>query len=131
MADMMRDVVDFHEKFELTYEGQVRNLPKGLQDFRSKFLTEELEEYLSAVEEKDIVGQADALIDLIYVALGSAYLMGLEHVWTDLWDEVQKANMKKVRATNTKESKRGSLHDVVKPDGWVGPDLHKFLEGNG
>ena len=38
----------------------------------------------------------DALIDLTYVAMGTAYMMGLP--WQDLWDEVQRANMSKVRA---------------------------------
>ena len=39
------------------------------------------------------------------------------------FDRVHKANMSKIRAKSNKEGKRGSTWDVVKPEGWVAPDL--------
>ena len=48
-------------------------------------------------------------------------MMGLP--WPQLWDEVQRANMAKERAKHAGESKRGSALDVVKPEGWVPPDV--------
>lgn len=39
-----------------------------------------------------------------------------------LWNDVQRANMTKVRATKATEGKRGAAaFDIVKPEGWVGP----------
>jgi predicted HAD superfamily Cof-like phosphohydrolase len=69
---------------------------------------------------------ADALVDIVYVAMGTAYMMGLP--WQQLWDEVQRSNMDKVRASDASQSKRKNSLDVVKPQGWVGPDLKRIIE---
>lgn len=125
MNNMLRDIKDFHEKFGLQYNGAPRLLPPDVVEFRIKFMQEELNEYASAVADGDIVGQLDALVDLVYVALGTAYLQGLP--FQRGWDEVQDANMRKVKAgPNGEGSKRGSPHDVIKPPGWKGPD-YSFL----
>ena len=124
---MYQDIKKFHEKFGLTYEGPPRLLDHDMAQFRIKFLREELEEYIKADMEEDLEGQFDALIDLVYVALGTAYLQGLP--FKAGWDEVQGCNMAKVKAgPNGEGSKRGSPHDVVKPEGWVGPDLKPALQ---
>ncbi len=120
-CDMEKDITDFHEKFSNGYEGPPRELPAHLSHFRIKFLREELEEYELAVQAGDLVKQADALLDLIYVALGTKYLQGFPI--NQIWDLVHQANMKKVRATKVEQSTRGSLFDVVKPVGWTAPDI--------
>jgi predicted HAD superfamily Cof-like phosphohydrolase len=123
---MINDIKEFHEKFELTYEGKPTALPIEVARFRMNFMHEELEEYAVAVINKDLEGQLDALVDLVYVALGTAYLQGLP--FQAAWDEVHACNMRKVKAgPNGEGSKRGSKHDVVKPLDWVGPDYSKIL----
>jgi len=47
-----------------------------------------------------------------------------------LWNEVQRANMSKVRASSESQSKRGSSLDVIKPEGWRGPDIQGVLDGS-
>ena len=64
----------FHCKFNLPYVSVVRPVTPHLlddetYDFRLKFLNEELNEYASAHEERDLAKAADALIDLVYVAM--------------------------------------------------------------
>lgn len=120
MKTLEQDIGDFHEKFELAYKDGARQLPAELQDFRSKFMQEELDEYNEAVKEGDLVKQFDALIDLVYVAIGTAYLQGLPFQLG--WTAVHAANMLKVRALRESDSKRGSTYDVVKPEGWQKPD---------
>lgn len=83
---------------------------------RIKFLEEELEELRNATRNSSIVGAADALADLVYVALGTAYQMGLP--FDLIWTAVQSANMAKVPGM----TKRGMSNDAVKPEGWVGPE---------
>jgi len=122
----------FHHKFGLQ---SVTNSPThvtpklldyGTANFRIKFLSEELAEFAAAVIEEDMPGIADALVDLVYVALGTAHMYGLP--WDALFAEVQRANMTKVRAANASESKRGSALDVVKPPGWTPPDIAGVLK---
>lgn len=119
------DVCAFHEKFGLNSPIKPTLLDQDTLAYRLKFLEEELFEFRVSSIGDDLPGMADALIDLVYVAMGTAYMMGLP--WQSLWNEVQRANMSKVRASSAEQSKRGSSLDVVKPAGWVGPDIEGVI----
>ncbi len=122
---MIDYVAEFHAKF---------GLPDGTQGhlfddvdamvFRLNFLQEELDELAQAAEEGDRVKAFDALIDLVYVAYGTALFIGITpEMWSKGMRAVHRANMSKVRAERADQSKRGSTFDVVKPQGWVAPDF--------
>lgn len=86
-------------------------------------LNEELKEFDDACEAGDVLEAADALIDLVYFALGRLVEMGVPAA--AVMDEVQRANMDKERGELSKRP--GAMgHDAVKPDGWVQPD-HSWL----
>lgn len=125
MNTNFQDVKAFHAKFGVPEAGEPSFLDLHAHEFRAKFMQEELDEFYEAVMCNDMAGAGDALIDLVYVALGTAAMMGLP--WQAMWDEVQRANMSKVRATSAGASKRGTALDVIKPDGWVGPQHMQFL----
>lgn len=129
VAKTIRDIGNFHRKFGLGYEGGPRHLPHDLQMFRNKFLKEELEEYFRACESRDLPEQLDALVDLVYVALGTAYYHGFN--FDEAWRRVHEANMKKVRVARPEDSKRGSGYDVVKPPGWQAPNLADLCKDPG
>lgn len=133
---MFKNVMAFHQKFNLpTHHTQAPGtLPEHLQNFRTKFMQEELDEFESSLASCDIEGQIDGLLDLIYVAHGTLHMMGLTpEIVEECWDEIQRANMSKVRAehANDERSKRKHSSDVVKPEGWVGPDLISILKKHG
>lgn len=126
------DVQDFHQKFGvplLTKPGFLSAIAPDAQGFREKFMQEELDEFKESCAAGNLEKSFDALLDLVYVALGTAEMMGCSNeMWQELWNEVQKANMTKVRASSTGESKRGSTLDVIKPAGWTPPDVaHKEI----
>jgi hypothetical protein len=147
MHDLFRDIQEFHEKFELEYSGPPRHLdPSTLGHFRTKFMAEELGEYVTPLKSsqdefifrmeqmllrqhgltpQSLEKQFDALIDLVYVAVGTAYLQGFD--FNEGWRRVHAANMAKVRARLAVESARGSTYDVVKPQGWTPPDLSDLV----
>lgn len=131
-----QDVKDFHLKFEVpTDEERVPELPTAdVVDYRAGFMQEELDEFKGACYDGDLAGAADALIDLVYVAKGTALLMGISpECWDELWTDVQRANLAKERATSAADprSKRSHSLDVVKPEGWVGPDGETILKKHG
>ena len=126
MHSNFHDVVDFHNKYGLVYIGKARPLDKDTQAYRAHFLEEELKEFIQSANLDDTVGMADALIDIVYVAMGTAYMMGLP--WQKLWNEVHTTNMNKVRATNSEQSKRKNSLDVIKPEGWQSPNLKAILD---
>lgn len=132
MSSNYEDVGNFHEKFNLptSFEPWIRDWDPELIEFRIRFMQEELDEFKEGVESINDAKMADALIDLVYVALGTAHLLG--YPWQELWEDVQRANMTKVRAqSDGSDSKRGSGWDVVKPEGWVGPSTWEILEKYG
>jgi len=73
--------------------------PKDAQ-FVIDFISEELDELKEAVEEEDIVGVLDALLDITYVGLGNgAMVFGLkDRIWEG-YQEVQASNLSKTCAT--------------------------------
>lgn len=122
MSTMWDDIIAFHNKFGLpANETPSLELADGLLDFRVRFMKEELDEFVEAVMLNDSVKAFDALIDLVYVAMGTAYLC--QFPWHEGWDAVQAANLTKRRVMCESESKRGSAYDIVKPEGWVSPEL--------
>lgn len=80
---------------------------------------------------QDLPKIADGLVDLVYVALGTAHLHGLN--WPELFAEVQRANMTKERASGShdKRSIRSHSLDVVKPEGFVPPRIVEVLMAAG
>lgn len=123
---LMTDIKEFHEKFGLQPAQEPSLLPPELRDFRIKFMQEELDEFVTAHRNNDLAGCLDALVDLTYVALGTAYLMNVP--FDKAWQVVHQANMMKVRAERAQHSKRGTAFDVVKPPGWVAPDINQVIE---
>ena len=87
-----------------------------------KGLQEELDELTAAVIENDIGGQVDALIDVIYFALGGLFQMGAP--MAACWDAVHTKNMAKVMGT----THRGTVNDAAKPADWTPPNHELFVK---
>ena len=123
--DLLGDINRFHNKFGFKKNEKV-GIPDNpeLVNFRTSFLMEELAEYTQAITKKDDAAALDALVDIVYIALGTAWLFNLP--FEKAWKEVQTANMKKVRA-KSKSKKRGTAFDVIKPKGWRPPDIDQVI----
>lgn len=118
----LEDVRAFHNKFDILDSGRTPTmLTKRKLTERIECMQEELDEFKAAVAAQDFAEQADALIDLVYFVKGTAVMMGLP--WEELWDDVQRANISKVRGV----TKRGHAVDVTKPAGWVKPQTTQIL----
>lgn len=101
------------EEFNLTFKQVLSNKATLLNDDESKLcislLQEELNEYMQAVKDSDIVEIADALIDLDYVLKGVMLKHGLGGAYGSLFDEVHASNMSKV-CDNIHEANRTINH---------------------
>ena len=126
----MQDIKDFHSRFGLLGPSKPTDISKEMADFRCGFMFEEFNETRNAMILGSEAGLGpedilDGLVDLVYVALGTAYLYGFD--FDEAWRRVHTANMQKIRAENKEDSKRGSTFDVVKPDGWKPPYLSDLV----
>lgn len=130
---IVEDIDDFIAKFGLAEayieaDGAVeRNL---VIRKRIAHLKEEIQEIEDAIDPanraRDTVALVDGLVDLVYIAIGTVQMMGLE--FDDHWKAVHYANMSKVRVHDPDTHKFG----IKKPEGWIGPEgEHKRLIVNG
>jgi predicted HAD superfamily Cof-like phosphohydrolase len=137
----IEDITKFNQKFGFIVGDFPQHLTNEKLKERIEFIFEEFMEFVQGAgfllcetdtgiafmkssEPQNMVEMADALIDLVYIAKGTAIMMGLP--WEELWSDVQRANMSKERGVG----KRGHLVDVIKPEGWVGPRTLEILEDN-
>lgn len=77
----------------------------------------------SALERRDYIEATRQLLDVHRLCVQHAHRLGLD--FTEAWNRVHRANMQKERVdANTLEgSKRKNTLDVVKPKGWIPPQL--------
>lgn len=105
------------------------NIPERFTALNSKrikarvnHMKEELDEALEASNAHD---QADAWLDVIYLALGALVEMGVAP--GPSFEVVHEANMRKQRGEVSKRP--GSEgYDAIKPEGWTAPDLMPYLD---
>ena len=116
--DFIKDVKEFHTRFNQPYAGPPRRLPPVEEEFRCDFLEEEATEFRVASLEDRPAEMLDALVDIVYVALGTAELHGWN--FAQAWKRVHEANMAKEPA------KEGSFK-IVKPPGWTPPNLDDLV----
>ena len=72
---------------------------------RINLLQEELNEFKQAIAEWDLVEVADALVDMQYVLSWAILSFGMQDIFADMFDEVQRSNMSKA-CKSLEEAKR-------------------------
>lgn len=82
------------------------------------------EEYNELQEAPSSLEELDALIDTMVVIIGYGLSRGYD--MEGAWNEVMKTNFFKINPTTGKVTKRED-GKVLKPDGWVPPDLVPFV----
>jgi len=128
--DWVADINEMHKKYGV--HDWVKQNPERLQqflDFRLKFLYEEYNETSLAVNGRDPEEIVDGLIDVCVIAIGTLDAFGIDAY--KAWDDVHRANMSKERGVKPSRPNPLGMPDLVKPDGWKGPDHsgnHGMLE---
>ena len=90
-----------------------------------KLIDEEVQELKEAVARGDTVEQLDALLDIIVVTIGAIHSAG--HNGEGGWKEVMGTNFAKIDKETGKVRKRED-GKVLKPIGWVPPNLEPFVK---
>lgn len=156
MPDYLHDIAEFYDKFALPSPSSPVVPPDDQVSMRLNFLLEELKELAEACDYKLHDGKfhrkctlerptgcadcdmhchqwvvkdaaLDALVDLLYVLMGTVKQFGLANVFDEAWRRIHQANMRKIRVRRLEDSKRGSGWDVVKPSDWEHPELGDLL----
>lgn len=90
--------------------------------FFTGLLQEEIKEFVDAYEEKDLVKQIDALLDLIYFAGGGLVRLGIVSNKSEaMFQAVHEKNMMKKKGRKEERDIVGDT-DAIKPEGWSSPE---------
>lgn len=138
MSNYYDDVREFHRFFGHSINAKPALLTSDRISSRYHWMEEELREFHEAMSKEDITEMADALVDLVYFAIGTTVEMGIpfDHVW----DLVHKANMAKaiksehhphcplnIEWSHPTKCTCGAVKykddgKTAKPEGWKAPD---------
>ena len=113
--DAYEKVKEFHRIFRCPVGEKPAMLKDDRVKKRSAWMLEEIQEFM---ESDNIYNQADAMIDLMYFALGTLVEMGVRP--KEIFDIVHSANMKKLFVDGSVGS-RVSDGKIVKPPDWEDP----------
>jgi predicted HAD superfamily Cof-like phosphohydrolase len=91
-----------------------------------RLIDEEVGELHQAVLAGDKVEQLDALIDILVVTIGAIHSAGFNG--ESAWNEVMHTNFAKIDKETGKVRKRED-GKVLKPTGWIPPNLEPFTKG--
>lgn len=108
-------VAEFHR----TFKHPIQPAPSIPEESRCKLrvalIAEELKEFEEAIQQKDIVGVADALADIQYVLSGAILEFGLADRFKSIFEEVQRSNMSK--ACDNEADAIKTVEHYMKKDG--------------
>ena len=133
-TNWFKDMQAMHQKYgvnkwmqaELQSDVDWRKINKFMK-FRINMMQEELDETKAAFENKNEEELVDGIIDLCVFAIGTLEVFGVDA--NKAWDEVYKANMSKEVGIKQGRPNPLGLPDLVKPEGWKGPN-HEGNHGN-
>jgi predicted HAD superfamily Cof-like phosphohydrolase len=121
MTNPFRD----QEKFMKACGQSVGDLNESQYKLYCDLIEEEFnDEFKAALTNNDRVEQLDALIDILVVTIGAIHSGGFDA--EGAWKEVMNTNFAKIDKETGKVRKRED-GKVLKPTGWVAPNLTPFL----
>jgi len=122
MTNPFRD----QEKFMRACGQSVEGLDEAQYKLYCDLIEEEYnDEFKTALANTDRVEQLDALIDILVVTIGAIHSGGFDA--EGAWKEVMNTNFAKIDSETGKVRKRED-GKVLKPVGWVPPELHSFVK---
>tara|TARA_Y100001938_G_scaffold148771_1_gene233450 strand:- start:358 stop:741 length:384 start_codon:yes stop_codon:yes gene_type:complete len=117
-------VREFMQKFGQEVKDKPEFPTRETAKLRIELIVEELNELIDANEDKDLVGIADALTDILYVTYGAGHAFGID--LDSCFREVQRSNMSKLGEDGKPIYREDGK--VLKGPNYSEPDLKKTLQ---
>lgn len=123
------DIAVALNEFHMAFSLPIRETPgigidEDLAKLRVALLEEEVTEFVTASADRDLIGIADALADIVYVAYGTALTYGID--LNQVLHEVHRSNMSKL-GRDGKPILR-SDGKVIKSEQYFRPDITSILQ---
>jgi predicted HAD superfamily Cof-like phosphohydrolase len=122
MTNMYQDVKEFQTAVgqNIGTEPKFPNIRE--RKLRMDLMLEEMKEYMESEEKDDLENLAKELADIIYITCGTAASYGIP--LDRVFNEVHKSNMAKLVDGKALRREDGK---ILKPEGWMPPDIKKIL----
>jgi predicted HAD superfamily Cof-like phosphohydrolase len=135
MQKQIQNLEEFQRKFNSIYNTKPTFLTEEEYNLRYELSREELEEYLEACQNKDMVEILDGIVDRIFLAIGDAVCHGLQDKLVDAFQEVVDSNMSKldengkpiINGENGVLDLTRPLGKILKSKNYFEPNLRQFL----
>tara|TARA_R110000744_G_scaffold7342_3_gene25326 strand:+ start:12036 stop:12434 length:399 start_codon:yes stop_codon:yes gene_type:complete len=125
MQRQLKQVEQFNKSFDVVINEEPTFLDKPTFDLGVRLLKEELQEYVDAHDEGDMVEVGDGLVDILFITVGLVIKHGLQDVIVELFDEVFLSNQSKLE--NGKVIRRED-NKILKGKSYFKPAIRKILE---
>jgi predicted HAD superfamily Cof-like phosphohydrolase len=126
MEKQLKAVAEFHRAFKQVDGVWPQNLDKEGAELRHRLMAEENDEYIQACNNNSLVEIADALGDQLYILCGTILKHGMQHIITDVFDEIQSSNMSKLGPDGQPILREDGK--ILKGPGYFKPNLSKFIK---
>ena len=126
MKKQIQMVEFFHIKFKQAHSATPTLLSDKESQLRYNLGKEELDEYITAAIDKDLIEVVDALADQLYILFGTICKHGLQNYIEEAFDLVHENNMSKLgpdgKAIIREDGK------IIKPEGFKKVELKDILK---
>lgn len=125
MQELIKKVKEFHYSFNVPVQHSPYIPDDAIVRLRYNLAMEELQEFVDACQVQDHVKIFDALVDQLYILIGTAHVFGMADALEAGFAEVHRSNMTKLNA----EGKPVFREDgkIIKSELYEEPDLHTVL----
>lgn len=123
---LLRKVAEFNKAFGIENQMFPTIPDAATLELRYKLALEELDEFKEAAEAGDMAGMLDALVDQLYILLGTVHSCGMGIALEDGFYEVHRSNMTKL----DKDGKPVYREDgkVIKSERYDPPNLQRIIK---
>lgn len=126
MIEQLGKVEEFHKAFGVPVNYKPVIPDEQTIQLRYDLAQEELNEFLEACHNKDVTAIFDALVDQLYILLGTAHAFGLGAALEDGFAEVHRSNMTKLDEFGKPVYRADGK--VIKSELYERPNLQRVLD---
>lgn len=126
MTEQIKMVVEFHEKFLQDMKTEPSLLPLAEARLRYALGQEELDEYMEAAVDNDIVETLDSFADQLYILIGSIVKHGMQDMIVPAFKLVHENNMRKLGPDGKPIFREDGK--IIKPEGFEKVELKTLFE---
>ena len=126
MTEQIKMVVEFHEKFLQDMKTEPSLLPLAEARLRYALGQEELDEYMEAAVDNDIVETLDSFADQLYILIGSIVKHGMQNMIVPAFKLVHENNMRKLGPDGKPIFREDGK--IIKPEGFEKVELKTLFE---